>query len=221
MVDHQLFSSLNERQKCLLENNMEHGSIPPRSYLFENDKNLRHIYFISEGTIVMGNNLGEPHENLTFLSMKPIFVGVESLLISANGEFAKALSKVYYTKIDFELFYQILCENNDFHTIIRKQIAERFNEMDDKYAQLHSDVKILDRFKFFLIEIFEKNKIKGTKKNTVELYITHFEIAQYLQCTRQSVSTLMSKFREEAVIDYDRNWIRINDFQKLLEWDID
>lgn len=200
---------------------MEHGSIPPRSYLFENDKNLRHIYFISEGTIVMGNNLGEPYEHLTFLSMKPIFVGVESLLISANGEFAKALSKVYYTKIDFELFYQILCENNDFHTIIRKQIAERFHEMDDKYAQLHSNVTIQNRLKFFLIEISEKNRIIGTGNNTVNLNMTHFEIAQYAQCSRQAVSTLLNKVRENGIIDYDRNWIRINDFQKLLKWDID
>ena len=100
-------------------------------------------------------------------------------------------------------------------------MAERVNEMDDKYVQLHSKVKILNRLKFFLIEIMEKNKIIATNKNTVDLCMTHFEIAQYAQCSRESVTTFMNKIREESIINYDRNWIRINDLQKLLEWDIE
>lgn len=221
MVDHQLFSSLNERQKHLLEKNIVNGRKLPRSYLFEDDKKLKHIYFIQRGTIMMGNNLDLRHENLTFLNMKPRFVGLESLLVSANNEFVRTLSNVYYSKINFRLFYQILSENNTFHDIIREQIAERFKEMDEKYAQLHSNTKIRDRLKLFLIEILEKNRIIKSNENTIELSITHFEIGKYLQCSRQSVSTFMSDIRKEGIIDYDRNWIRINSVQKLIDWEID
>ena len=220
MVDHHIFSSLTERQKCLLKDNMLHGIKDPRSYLFENDVKLKHIYFIRKGTLMMGNNLGERHENYSFLTMKPTFIGIESLLISTNNEFAKTLSKVYYSKIDYSLFCHILIENSTFHNVIRTQIAERYNEVSNKYVQLHSAVQVHDRLKLFLFEILAKNKITNPDKDKIELYITHFEIAKYVKCTRQSVSAFMSEIRKEGIIDYDRKWICINNPEKLSEWNI-
>jgi len=221
IVDHQLFSSLNEQQKIILEYSIEIGYLLPRKYLFKNDKRLKHIYFIKQGKLLVGKNLGLRNESISFLGMKPMFIGLESLMLPANNKFVKTLSHVHYARIDAKLFLQLLMESNGFHNVVRKQIAERLNEMDEKYVRRHSNVKLLDRLKFFFAEILEKNKGRSRDENRIEIHITHFEIGQYLQCSRQSVSHFMSNIRKEGIIDYDRNWIRINDLQKLLKWEID
>ena len=50
---------------------------------------------------------------------------------------------------------------------------------------------------------------------TVNIQITHMELSKYLQCSRQSITTLLSKLRQAGYIDYDRTFIKIIDLNRI------
>ena len=82
------------------------------------------------------------------------------------------------------------------------------------------DTVLHDRLKLFLEEIHSKNLNQTLPKKRIDLHITHLEIAKLLQGSRQSVSLNLAKMRDEKIIDYDRNWMKIIDLKALRKWEL-
>lgn len=197
------------------------GRLEPRTYFYQNDKSLRHIYFIISGSYLVGKNLGKAQEIILQLSMDSNFWGVHSLIFGqGNYQFAKALSSVRYLKFNKTVFKYILHQNCKFHDLIREQLGKEFTELEIKYMRLHANVKFHDRLKLFLEELHYKNQSLAIERKRIDLHITHLEIAKYLQGSRQSVSLNLAKMRNEGIIDYNRNWMKVLDLKKLRSWEI-
>jgi len=219
ITDHHLFGTLSKEEKNLFENDLKKVSSPAGECFFMDNKNLDHIYFIEQGSILVGRNYGNQNKYATHLYMQPMFLGIESLLISSNDEFAKSLTNIYYARINSTLFLDVLKKNVHFHDTIRKQIAYRLDCLEMKYNLLHGNVNFTDRLKHFFIELAELNDSKSNDEILINLHFTHFEIAQYLHSSRQSISSGLSKMRKKGMIDYGRNWMKIIDLEKLKCWD--
>lgn len=224
IIEHQLFKTLTFVEKKLIQANMENGSILPREYLFQHDRKLEYIYFIRKGLVLEGRNKGKQNEHIAFLHGNPIFLGTETLLFSADNSFFKALSDVYYSKIDIDLFYQVLIKNNDFHDTVRKQITGKLVQLEEKFNRLYCNVKyrkvtFSERFKYFLIELINLSRVVIKVPFTINIHITHMEIAQYISSTRQFVTFNMNKMRGDGIIEYSRSKIIILDYNRLLSWE--
>lgn len=217
---HPIFSCLSKTEKDLLMEDTEQGRLEPRAYFYQNDKSLRHIYFIISGSYLIGKNLGKAQETILQLSMDSNFLGVHSLIFGqGNYQFAKALSSVRYLKFNKTVFKYILHQNSKFHDLIRKQLGKEFAELETKYLRLHTNTKLHDRLKLFLEELHRKNNKRAIERNRIDLHITHLEIAKYLQGSRQSVSLNLAKMRDEGIIDYSRNWLKVIDLRGLRKWE--
>lgn len=216
--DHFLFDTLSQEEKKLLESDIEHGSTLPKEFLYETDKRLKHVYFIRKGAVLVGRNRGENNEYATQLLMEAHFLGVESLLLSKNNEFAKTLSDVYYSKIGFDVFLYLLRTNVNFHNAVRDQMANRLQRLEDKYNLLHGNVNFIDRLKYFFVDLVKAGEPNKRNEVTVNIQITHMELSKYLQCSRQSITTILSKLRHAGYIDYDRKFIKIIDLKRIIDW---
>ena len=103
--DHFLFDTFNQEEKKLLDSDFENGSSLPKEFIYNDDKKLKQVYFIRKGTVLIGRNHGEYNKYGTQLIMKAHFLGVETLLLSENNEFAKSLSDVYFSKVRIDIFF--------------------------------------------------------------------------------------------------------------------
>jgi len=220
LAKHPIFNCLSRTEKDMLLEGTKQGRLEPRTYFYQNDKSLRHIYFIISGSYLVGKNLGKAQETILQLSMDSNFLGVHSLIFGqGNYQFAKALSSVRYLKFNKTVFKYILYQNSKFHDLIRKQLGKEFAALEIKYMLLHANVKFHDRLKLFLEEIHFKNLSRPIQTDRIELRITHLEIAKYLQGSRQSVSFNLAKIRDKGIIDYSRNWIKVIDLKGLRIWE--
>jgi len=216
ITEHPLFNHLTVVEKKLLLDNMSHESALPKEFLYKDDCRIKHIYFISKGTIILGKNLGRSNEFTHQLTMKPLFLGIESLiLMNGNHQFAKTATKVSYSKISKELFYKILLSNPQFHQTIREQLIDSLCNFEKKYSILHSKTEIPERIKLFLLELIITGNQTSNHSQKIILHMTHLEISKYLQCARQSVSLYLSKLKAEGIINYGRNYFEVLDIEKL------
>lgn len=216
--DHILFDTLSQEEKKLLENDYENGSALPKEFLYENDKKLNHVYFIRKGAVLVGRNHGRPNEYGTQLILDAHFLGVETLLLSQNNEFAKTLSDVYFSKIGFDTFSYLIRRNLQFQDTVRKQMYTRLERLEVKYNLLHSNVNFIDRLKHFFVDLAKAGESNNGNEVTVNIQITHMEISRYLHCSRQSITTALSSLRQAGYIDYSRTSIKIIDLKKIIDW---
>ena len=217
---HPIFNCLSKKEKDLLIEDTEHGKLEPNEYFYKDDNKLKHIYFVTSGASLVGRNLGETNETIFQLNMTPVFLGLESLLFKqGNHQYSKALSTVRYIKFNKTLFRYFLYQNAKFHDAVRKQLGEEFSALETKYLRLHANIKLHDRLKLLLEELHSKNLSLPIQSERISLHITHLEIAKYLQGSRQSVSLNLARMRDEGLIDYNRNWMKVIDLNGLIKWE--
>lgn len=218
---HPIFNCLSKTEKDLLLEDTEQGKLTARKYLYKDDNKLRYVYYIISGSVLVGKNLGKVNETIFQLSMQSTFLGLPSLILKeGNHQFAKALTNVRYIKINKTIFRYFLHHNAQFHQAIREQLAQDYLVLENKYLNLHGNLKFHDRLKLFLEEIHYKNLNRPIQTDRIELFITHLEIATYLQGSRQSVTMNFLKMRDKGIIDYGRNWIQVIDLNSLRKWEM-
>lgn len=62
------------------------------------------------------------------------------------------------------------------------------------------------------------DEYKKNNKKTIQLTMNRNQLADYLNVSRPSMSREMAKLREEKIIEYRKNQIRILDLDTLVEW---
>lgn|GEM_PF-6431466 len=70
----------------------------------------------------------------------------------------------------------------------------------------------------FLLEIPRRQKRNQSTHKTIPLFMSHAEISQYLQCSRQTVTMTLSKMRKSEVIEHLRNEIKILNEEGVKNW---
>jgi len=215
---HPQFNTLTKTQKELIDKYQISSNFLPKQFIYKKDSNLKYVYFVYKGSILIGRGFNHPNEMAYQLILKPTFLGVESIMIDADiNQYAKTLSDVYCLKIPVDIFKKILVENYAFHNLIQKQLLEFYENIEKKYELLTAK-KADERLILFLQEIYAKSKESLGDQCVINLHMSHLEISHYLQCSRQTVTMGLSKLRELKLIDYKRNKIEIKDIKKLKKW---
>lgn len=221
LTEHPIFQCLNRTEMVLLLENIITGRTEPRKYIYKDDNRLNQIFFVESGSVLVGKNLGKANEMIFQLSMNPTLLGLPSLILGAgNHQFAKAVSPLRYISCNKTIFKRLVLTNPKFHYAIQKQLGHDYFELEEKHKKLHCNLKLHNRLKLFLEEIHIKNLNQTLPKKRIDLHITHLEIAKLLQGSRQSVSLNLAKMRDEKIIDYDRNWMKIIDLKALRKWEL-
>ena len=217
---HPIFNCLSNNEKELLVEDTEQGKVQARNYLYKDDNRLKSVYFITSGSILVGKNLGKVNETILQLSMDSVFLGLSSLILKeGNHQYAKALSTVRFIKFNKTVFRYFLHHNSEFHSEVRKYLGRDYFELETRYLRLHGNIKFHNRLKLFLEELHFKNLNRPIQTDRIELYITHLEIAKYLQGSRQSVSLNLARMRDEGLINYNRNWMKVIDLKGIRAWE--
>lgn len=92
-----------------------------------------------------------------------------------------------------------------FYSLVR-QLAEA-----KQLVYVHSKMTVPERISWFLIKL--ANMENGVA--TINIPLTHEEISYMVGCSRQKVTTYLSKWKKEGTIQYDRGFIQIVEIDKL------
>ena len=76
---------------------------------------------------------------------------------------------------------------------------------------VHSKLTVPERISWFLQKL--ANVENGV--STINIPLTHEEISYLVGCSRQKVTTYLSKWKKEGAIQYDKGFIQIVDIDKL------
>jgi CRP-like cAMP-binding protein len=171
---------------------------------------MSHIIYIRKGFVKL---FLENDDDVTILSIaKPgSFIGVQSLYGEAVFPFsAEALTDVEVCLKDINVFRDLVIENSEF----AKGIIEILNEnLIKSYNRLFSltTKQITGRFSELLIYMSDTLY----KSNPFDLTISRKDMADLISTSPESVSRLMSEFKEQGIIKGKGHTIEILDDVRL------
>jgi CRP/FNR family transcriptional regulator, cyclic AMP receptor protein len=216
--DHQLFSVLSREENralCLIPN---FKTVKKNEIIYFSHEQEQRIYTIKKGTLKIVRVDAEGKETVReLLSAGDLFgqYTFDDDIDENHDEFAIAITeKVIICSFRVHEFEEILKKNPNLAIKYTKLVGFKIKRISNSYSNLmFKDVKT--RFGLFLKDwaIREGNGLQ--KDVTLKNFLTHNDIAGLICSTRQTVTTLFNDFKNEGLIDYDRNEIKVFDLNKL------
>jgi len=202
-----LFSDLTEEEYIQLDG-FNHREVSQGEYIYFEAYKHPNIYFIKTGLIrlgyldIMGNKIVKD-----ILRPGDFFGQVSLQKENLNGEFAQAI-KTGVTLCTFTLdrFNSMLASYPKLALKYSRISGFRIRRFENRLENiLRNDVKT--RLKMFLeqllAEVFDSSRLFG-REVRIPNYLTHEEIAQLIGTSRQTVTTLLSTFKQENICRFSR-----------------
>lgn len=132
-----------------------------------------------------------------------------------QGEFAQAcksdVSLCAFTLDDFE---RLLVTRPDLAVHFSKKIGQKLRRIENRLLNLlQKDVRT--RLLYFFWTLLQQNGNPETNSLTLSNYLTHEDIARLTGTSRQTVTTLISQFTADGLLEVDRRNIVIHDVKSL------
>ncbi|MDH5602793.1 MAG: Crp/Fnr family transcriptional regulator [Cyclobacteriaceae bacterium] len=187
---------------------------------YQLDKDQK-IYLVSKGTVRLVKYDNEGNEIVIIILKKGEIFGEKALLgIEERQEYALANSNdTMLCPLSTEAMYTLMRDNQQFELYIRKLIGLRLKKFERRLEILfHKDIKT--RLVEFIRELIEEDagqgkKIEGTY--SISHIFTHGEIANLIGTTRATVTRILNLYKEDGLLDYNRNSITIYNTKDFLK----
>ncbi|MDN4495006.1 Crp/Fnr family transcriptional regulator [Ureibacillus aquaedulcis] len=180
--------------------------------IYQTGDAINSVYIVHRGLVKLAED-GEDGQPVTIVLMQEgeMFGFLDRLNNhSEHTHYSVALTDGSLLSVPIDVILQHLdklsaIERALFYTLVR-QLAEA-----KQLVYVHSKMTVPERISWFLIKL--ANMENGVAKITIPL--THEEISYMVGCSRQKVTTYLSKWKKEGTIQYDRGFIQLVDIDKL------
>ncbi len=182
-----------------------------KEYIYFSEQDVDRVYIIKRGNVEIGylDESGKEF-SLDIIGMGEIFGTV--LGRGSEGGYARAIDKAlicHMSRTDFEEFLQ---KFPDISMRVLKLLGFRINVLENKLQNLvFKDIKT--RICDLLSSLFVKSG--NREKGTINVPLTHKDIANLVGCTRETASLNLSELKKEGVISYEKKKIKIESPEKL------
>lgn len=171
--------------------------------LIQNDLS-HHIIYIQNG-LVKVHAKGVKREQILKVVKSPCYLGIPTTLSSKINTFSiTAISKTNVCFVEAPIFKEFVINNGNFAFEIIVELCK--NELyffNKALNQMQKQVpgKVADALLYFSNEIFEKDNF--------ELPLTRRELGDMTCSSRESVSRVLSDFRNNKIIEINKKEIKI------------
>lgn len=168
----------------------------------------RYVYFLKEGVIKIATLDSDGNEFIKYLIKPGCIFGEMSLLESHENEndYAIAVEDCIVCFMDVENLKVMMQMNTDLNLRIRKLIGLRIKKVETRLSSLvfkDANARVYEFIKEFATEFGSQTE----NGYTVKFFLTHEDVAKLTATTRQTVSTIMGKLREDGKIDYNQKYL--------------
>lgn len=192
-----------------------------KEIIYFEDTHSDSVYFCKEGRVKISKADPSGKETTLYI-VGPGQIFGELALVEEDRRThrAEALdSEVMICSIDRKSFEKFLDQFPKLSRKVYKSMGERMRKVEQKLAAMvfrGSEERILQ----FLVDIGEENKKSGVDEAYIRPFFTHEELAYLTATSRQTVTSLLNKLKDQDILSYRYNKMYIKDFsglKKLLE----
>ncbi len=176
----------------------------------------RKVYYVKEGMVKIGHYMHNGEEVvLDILKPGDVFGAIHLNHQNQVPEYAQSITD-HTTLCNFDIskLEQILLKNPALALRYSKKVGEQQYSMTRRFSKIicmDARSRLID----FFYEWINQQTIDHESEIEFKNYLTHQDIASLNGLARQTVSTLLSQFKEEEILIFERNRIKIPNIDKL------
>lgn len=210
------FRSFDERQLRVLDARMSRCSWAAGETVFRTGEDADALYVIAEGRVRLSQQGGDGIERATDILGPGMHLGaVGTGRGTRQRETAEALVDTCALRIEQAVFRRILLE----HPRVAVQVVE---EVTDRLARLQNEAAgwmtwpVASRLAAVLLRLSERlGRDRGHRGILLDVPLSRADLAGLTGSTPESVSRLLSRWKDEEVIDSGRRWVALRDVEHL------
>ena len=176
-----------------------------------------HLYFVNSGTIRVYKTYGDFKEaTVALLKDNGIFGKLDLIESGSQDEFAEAATEAQVSVVRKPAVSWLIKRQPELALSLFSAFSERLRQSDELIVTLlHREV--LSRLAAMLLNLGERYGRREQTEVTIELRLTHMELANMIASTREAVSKAMTELQRERVIEVRNRRIVILDRRALAE----
>ncbi|HPO05598.1 MAG TPA: Crp/Fnr family transcriptional regulator [Candidatus Gracilibacteria bacterium] len=213
-----LFQNLNTAEAKRLMDILVLREFRPKEFILRAGGENNYMFIILEGVIKIDTHANSRRQTLSFLKEGDVFGEITMFtdsMVSANVV-SVVKSKIYTLHRDN--LYTLVKEIPQLALNIIAYLANRVKGADRviydyafKMLEARVSSKILSLMKMF--------KGEEDNKKFINLPVTHQDLADFVGTSRETITKILTKFKDHKLIDVQTKKIIILDEKGLAEWD--
>lgn len=170
----------------------------------------KYLFHVREGVLKIAMANKEGREVIKHLVKAGDFFGEVALLNEAEhaGDYAMALEDSVVTFLEVERVRQWMQSHPSLRSDLFRQVSQRILKAEERLLSVlfkDASTRVCDFLAHFASE-FGRRTGQGYE---IKNYLTHDDIAKLTDTSRQTVSTVLSDLREQKLIEYNNEFVRI------------
>lgn len=207
--DHQTFTAIDgiiERKK-----NYQKASI-----IYKAGDELKNLYAIRSGGVKIYSINEHGEEQITSFHMPGDLIGFDAIADNRHLSFAQTLETSNICEIPFEQLMRLASRYPALNVRLLKLISAEIS-VKKNLMMMISKQTAEQRLATFIVHLSDNLKRRNLSGNEIKLPMTRYEIGNYISLTVETISRLLSKFRQKQIISVKGKYITIINHEKLRE----
>ncbi|MEA3319553.1 MAG: Crp/Fnr family transcriptional regulator [Bacillota bacterium] len=195
-----LFDELPMEELTIIDDLSEMRPVKKGSIIISPDKHIQALFFLKEGQVRLYrmNQMGKQF-TVDILTSGNIFGETSTLSLTDDQIYAEAMIDTYLCIMGVEEFEEFIVKNQTIAIKLINILSNRLKEvysLSEKIAL--SDVKY--RIVYLLLKLSEKTGKRKKEWQTINMKLTHADIANMIGSTRETTSAIISQLKKEGLI---------------------
>ena len=209
-----LFSNIDEREIQALADRTTMREFSRGKVILYPDQQPEMVYLIKEGRVKISRYSPDGREQILALLEPGDLFGEFSLVGEREPVHMEAFEDTLICALPRADFMALIRSQPGLMLHVMKLLADRLRQAEEKIADLvfHTVPGRLASLLLRLAETYGESDGRGLR---LTLRLTHHDIASMIGATRETVTSTLSRFRDEELIDVDQRHIIIKDPVRL------
>lgn len=207
-----LFRCLDEGELERVGRIAQHRQLRRRELVFGPEDPGDAIYLLKAGRVKL-SRFDESGKEITLAILEEgEFFGEEALQGDGPRQScAEALDDAFLCRIERAQFEELMADNPELSLEVARQLSERLLGTQDRLEDLafHDVPRRLAHALLGLAERHGEAREDGSVR--LKLRLTHQELASLVASTRETTTSLLSRFRRDGLVETEGRWLRILD----------
>lgn len=209
-------ATLADKEISLLDDIVEHPKALKKSEaLFYAGEKLEYLYAIRKGSVKTFSITRDGEEQITGFHQAGELIGIDALASKKHKSFAKAMEETEFCAIPYKALDALAIKVPKIHQHMMNVMSNEISKQYDLMLTLNQR-SADQRLASFLLNMYTQSESYSQRPN-INLNMTRAEIGNFLGLALETVSRLMSRFKNAKLIELNKREVKILNFPKLQE----
>ena len=202
---------LTDEELEMLSENIEHVSFDKGETIFREGVLNAHIFYLKKGLVKLHQLVGENKDVILKVNYPNCYFGLATVFGDRINRYsATAIEPTEVCVIDISTFKELILQNGKFAMEIISDVCKDELNVHKRYIELTLK-QTIGRLAGALL-FFSRTVYQAT---TFDLPLSRIELAEYLGISREGVTRGLAQFKEDGLINLDKNQITILKEERL------